>query len=130
MRQKIGAIILNDGKLLVVRKKDVEIYIMPGGGIEENETHEQCLAIELKEELNAKPTKFAFFGTFAEPAMFEKGKIKMSIYFVDIEGIPKPHSEIVECFWLDKNYRKKNIKLGSVCEKHVIPKLIDMELLK
>jgi len=130
MRTKIGAIILNGGKLLVVRKGGTSIYIMPGGGIERGETHEQCLTRELKEELDVEPKNFKLFGTFVEPAIFEKGKVKMSVYFVDIEGMPKPNSEIVEYMWIDKNYKNKNIKCGSVCEKHVIPKLINIGLLK
>lgn len=130
MKIKLGAIVLNNDKLLVVREKDENIYIMPGGGIKKGETHEQCLARELKEEVGVGAIKFRFFGTFVEPAIFEKGKVSMSVYFVDIEGVPKPRSEITECLWLGKNYRDEKIRCGSVLEKHIIPKLIDMGLLK
>ena len=130
MRQKICAIIMNDGKLLVVRNERKNIFIMPGGGQEDGETHEQCLTRELMEELEVKPKNFRFFGTFVEPAMFEKGNITAHVYFVDIDGEPEPSSEVVECLWLDKDYKKKNIICGSVLEKHVIPKLIDTGMLK
>ena len=129
-KQKICAVALNDGKLLVARNEGKNIFIMPGGGLEDGETHEQCLVRELREGLDVKLKGFKFFGKFVAPAMFERGKITAHVYFADIDGEPKPSSEVVECLWIDKNYKEKNIICGSVLEKHVIPKLIDMELIK
>lgn len=128
MKTKIGAIILRDGKILAVRKKDSDIYIMPGGGPENNETHEETLRRELKEELAVDSKNFKPFDSFIEPAIFEPGNIIAYVYYADIEGEPKPSSEIVEIKWLDRN--KYNLKIGSVLGECVIPKLIKDGLIK
>ncbi len=130
MKIKIGAIILKNNKILGVRKKDTDIYIMPGGGPEKNETHEQTIEGELKEELGVESKVTNFFGTFVEDAMFERGKITMHIYFADVIGKIKPQSEVEDTIWIGKNYKNKNLKYGSILEKRVVSKLIETGLLK
>lgn len=57
-RKRVGGIIVLDDNLAVIyrrKKKDNKIkeyYTIPGGGVEENETNEEALKRELKEELN------------------------------------------------------------------------------
>ena len=122
MKTKIGAIILNNGKILSVRKRDSDIYIMPGGGPEGTENHEETLKRELKEELNVESANFKLFDSFVEPAIFEPGNIVAHVYYADIEGNPEPSSEIEEVKWLDTTC--KNLKIGSVLGERVMPKLI------
>ncbi|MEK6952026.1 MAG: NUDIX domain-containing protein [Nanoarchaeota archaeon] len=124
---KVGAIILNDKKqLLVVRKKfkDRTEYIIPGGRQEKNETDHETLARELLEELGVKVVSKEFFGKFNELAIFENIPLIMSVYKVEIEGIPRAQSEIKEYVWIDKDYESKGISLGTVLSKHVIPRLV------
>lgn len=123
---KIGAIIVNDKKILVVRKevKGHKEYIIPGGRPEGKETHEQTLRRELKEELNIDLQSYSFFGSFTEVAVFENIPIFMDVYFVKYSGIPTPNSEIKDLVWIDKDYESEGIKLGSVLSLHVIPKLV------
>ena len=124
---KVGAIILNNKKqLLVVRKnfKDRTEYIIPGGRQEKNETDYETLARELSEELGVKFISKEFFGKFNEQAIFENIPLTMSVYRIEIEGIPKPQSEIKEYIWIDKENESKGISLGTVLSKHVIPQLV------
>lgn len=129
---KIGGIILREKKLLVVKKRtkdNREEYIIPGGKREGNETDFETLKRELSEEvqvdlINAKP-----FGGFDDIAIFENIPIHIEVYFAEISGEPICDSEIKELVWIDKNYEKRGIKLGSVLAKFVIPKLIEMELM-
>ncbi len=131
MKIKIGAIILKNNKILAVRKQGTDVYIMPGGKPEGSETHEQTIERELKEELGVKSKISDFFGTFIEDdAILKENKIEMHVYFADIFGEIKPQSEIEEVVWIGKDYKDKGFKYGSILEKHVISKLIQMGALK
>ncbi len=118
---KIGAIILENRKILVGRKG--QKFIIPGGRIESGEDHAACLRRELKEELGVDVISHTFFGTFEDDAALDPGmKIKMDVYMVDVRGSPKASSEIEEIKFIDSKSLGK-IKLGSVLEKFVVPEL-------
>lgn len=80
-----GAIIENDGKILAARrKKDSHLggyWEFPGGKIEHGETPEECLARELKEELNINVSVGQKLGenTYEYPDR----TIKLILYFVE-----------------------------------------------
>lgn len=123
---KIGAIITKQKKILVVRKHIAgrTEYIIPGGRSEAGETHEKTLRRELKEELGVNLLSFKYFGTFTETAIFENIPIHMDVYYVNIQGAPSPKSEIKKLLWINKDYERKGIQLGTVLSCHVIPKLV------
>ena len=58
----IRAIILNNGKILVCRKKKKGYYFFPGGHLEFGEKIGDALTREIKEELNVAVKKFSFIG--------------------------------------------------------------------
>lgn len=125
---KIGAIVLQDGKLLVVRKYTPDHRtecIIPGGRVEGSETHHQTLERELREELGVKLIGMKHFGSFDDIAVFEQIPIHMEVYTVAIAGTPEPRSEVKEYFWIGRNYRERGVRLGSVLERYVVPKLIE-----
>lgn len=129
---KVGGIILKDKKILVVKKKTDDNrceYIIPGGKREGNETDFQTLSRELKEELQVRLDSFVSLGGYDDIAIFENIPIHIEVYFANISGEPKCDSEIKEAVWIDRNYKENNIKLGSVLEKFVIPKLIEKQLM-
>ena len=123
---KIGAIVVENKKILVVRKevKGHAEYIIPGGRPEGDETHEQTLRRELYEELNINLSSYKRFGSFTETAVFENIPIFMDVYFVTYEGNPTPKSEIKELVWITKDYKQQGVELGSVLGRHIIPKLV------
>ncbi len=130
MKTKIAAIILKDGKILAVRKKGTDILIMPGGGPENSESHEETLRRELREEINVALKSLKHFGSFVEQAIFEDGNMTAHIYFAEIAGEPKASSEIVEIKWIGKKEISNGIEMGSVLGKRVIPKLIEEGLVR
>ena len=54
VREAVRAVLLRDGKLLMVRSERHGYYKFPGGGIEAGETHEETLIRETKEETGAR----------------------------------------------------------------------------
>lgn len=126
---KVGGIILKGKSILVVKKRtkdNREEYIIPGGKREGKETDFETLKRELREELQVDLLRAKPFGGFDDIAIFENIPIHIEVYFADILGEPVCDSEIKELVWIDKDYKEKDIKLGSVLSKFVIPKLIEM----
>lgn len=54
MRHRVVAIIIQDGKILLLHrvKNGKEYYCLPGGGVEEQEMPEVAVSREIQEELN------------------------------------------------------------------------------
>ena len=129
---KVGGIILKRQELLVVRKRTEDTrneYIIPGGKREGNETDFETLKRELEEELQVVLIESKPFGGFDDIAIFENIPIHIEVYYATIQGEPKCDSEIKDLIWIDRNYEKKGIKLGSILGKFVIPKLIEEGLM-
>ncbi len=63
-RPSVRGIIVQDGRLVMVHSLKYDYYKFPGGGIEQDETHEQALIREVREEtgLNVLPGSIRPFG--------------------------------------------------------------------
>lgn len=121
-------IILKDGKFLVNRKKGTDLYIMPGGKPEKNESAEQCMARELKEEHDCEliTSSIKFVKHIEHLGAFENVLISMELYKVEINGTPRPNSEIEEQKWFGKN-DDPNI-LSPLIKNEILPLLIEKYL--
>lgn len=102
---KIAWLYIKDKKLLCVRAKGKDRFYSPGGKREENETDEETLIREVKEELDVSIRKdtIQYYNTFKAQA---DGKaegiiVKMTCYMAQYEGVLKPSSEIEEIAWLN-----------------------------
>ena len=62
-RQRATAIVVRDGRILVVRDKFRPAFMLPGGGIDEGESPEVAVARELKEETTLKATAVQYLFT-------------------------------------------------------------------
>ena len=64
------------------------------------------------------------FGTFCHPAAGYDGKtVCMEVFFVKKwSGTIKPDNEVEEILWL-KSYFPSNLKVGSIIEQEIIPRL-------
>lgn len=51
---RVCAVIINDGKVLAMKDNHADYYYLPGGRVQFNETAENALLRELKEELNVE----------------------------------------------------------------------------
>lgn len=115
---KIAFIYLKNGKVLSTLSKGKDTYYIPGGKREGNETDEETLIRECKEELtiDIKKDTIRYYGTFKAQA---HGKtegiiVKMTCYTADFDGELKPDSEIQEMKWLD--YSNLDVKISPVDE--------------
>jgi 8-oxo-dGTP pyrophosphatase MutT (NUDIX family) len=57
LRQRGTAVVIRDGKVLLVRDRGKHQFSLPGGGIKENEPAASAAGRELFEELGLSPTK-------------------------------------------------------------------------
>ncbi len=129
---KAAGVIIKDRKLLVEKSENKEFFIAPGGTIEEGETPKQALVRELWEEFEIKVNESDFeeFGHFdAKAAGQEEKVVHMNVFIVNKwEGEPSPHAEVKEILWVNSNL-PKGIKVGSIFEHEVIPRLKEQNLI-
>ena len=87
----VAAIIKKDDKILATKRgygEFINMWEFPGGKIEDDESKEEALIREIREELDCtiKPTKFALDLEYQYPAFY----LKMSCFEAVItEGTPK-----------------------------------------
>ena len=129
---KAGGIIIRNRRLLVERSKGKEHFIAPGGSIEVGETPRQALIRELMEEFQLVVTEdnLEFFGTyFAAAAGVKSRTIQMDVFIVkNCTVVPRPDNEVEEIKWISSD-NKEGIKIGSIFEHDVIPKLKEKNLI-
>ena len=128
---KIAFIYLKDGKILSTLSKGKDTYYIPGGKRENDETDEETLIRECKEELSIeiKRNSIKYYGTFEAQAhgKAEGIMVKMTCYMAEFEGELHADSEIQEIRWLD--YSNLNVKISPVDEL-IFKDLYDKKLLK
>ena len=125
----VAAVILNaKGHLLLVRKRDTETFMQPGGKFEPGETSEEALSRELHEELGFELTAldFQYVGRFSAVAANEVGHLvdcDVHLTVVETEGVVA--SEIEELRWIDP-VTIDDIALAPLTAKVMRPYILTM----
>jgi 8-oxo-dGTP diphosphatase len=123
--QKAGGVILKDRHFLVTRSLGKDIFVAPGGKLEEGESAATALKRELKEELeiDVNTATLKQFGTFHAEAAGQAGvMLEMQVFLVsDYTGELLPSNEIEEMKWI--NTQTTDVKIGSIFEHEVMPLL-------
>jgi 8-oxo-dGTP diphosphatase len=123
---KAAGILIRNRKLLVERSKGKEFFIAPGGSIEDGETPQGALVRELMEEfqVTVNEADLSLFGTFRAAAAGQEAKVvEMEVFMVsDWQGEPTADNEVEEVRWVNSQ-PEESIKLGSIFEHEVIPRL-------
>ncbi len=129
---KAAGIIIKDRKLLISIEHSKEFYVAPGGSLEEGESPKEALVRELMEELGIKVVENSLedFGHFhAQAAGETENTVHMNVFIVKKwEGEPTPQAEVREILWVTSNL-PKDIKVGSIFEHEVIPRLKEQDLI-
>lgn len=114
----------------MVRKKGKDIWTNLGGKPEGNETEQEALLREIKEEINCGAKVIKKIGDFTAKAVFDDALVKISAYLVEIKGTPViTDDELKEVKFISKNYKQLGIKLPPSVEEQILPALIQNKLL-
>mmetsp|Transcript_33908 Transcript_33908/g.63843 ORF Transcript_33908/g.63843 Transcript_33908/m.63843 type:complete len:133 (+) Transcript_33908:379-777(+) len=115
---KIALILVKDRKTLVARSKGKEIFFTPGGKREGNETDEQALVREVKEELGVDVIikTIAPYGTFQAQAHGkpEGTMVRITCYTAQYSGELVASSEIEELRWITSAQRADTTVTGQM----------------
>ncbi len=100
MRKAIHVAIIDNKKILLVRKK--QIWILPGGKPQDKESDLECLAREVGEELSGtKIANLVYYKPFIGKTPHTGDKILSEVYFASIDGkLGEPSSEIGDYLWM------------------------------
>jgi 8-oxo-dGTP diphosphatase len=131
MIDKVGLLLIRDGRVLLCRKKrGTKLLILPGGKREAGESPLECLARELHEELGDVT---AVLPELVDVYMYEaagaKGKtVRIELYSAELAGKPHAHSEIGELVWFGA--KDDRALLAPSLAELIIPDLIRRRILK
>ena len=131
--QKIGLAVIHNNKLLVVRKKNTDKFILPGGKRIAGENDTDTLKREIKEELQCDIDTgiLKFIGEFEDIAANEYNtiiNIRLYVGALPSDSI-KVDNEIIEYIWF--NCSKDNVQnLSRSIKNKIIPNLISSGMLK
>lgn len=98
-----GLLISDNGKIvLILRKGETfhDFWALPGGAVEEDETIEEALIREMKEETGVKVKPKEILGIFSDPDRDPRGRVISTVFICNYEGILKAGSDagrIITC---------------------------------
>lgn len=114
-----------DFRLLLVRKRNTEKFMLPGGKIDQGETALEALIRELREEIDFNVTaKDAIFidEYEAEAANEPNYRIQSQLFSIALDRtiVISPQAEIEETIWLEPN-KKHNLNFAPLIKEKIIP---------
>tara|TARA_R110001599_G_scaffold109575_4_gene273158 strand:+ start:3424 stop:3816 length:393 start_codon:yes stop_codon:yes gene_type:complete len=111
MIDKVAWIEIENGKILVAKSKGKDVFYIPGGKRESNETDAQTLVREIREELSVEliSESMVHFGKFSAQAHGHTSGIivEMTCYFAKYLGVILADNEIEEVAWLGFGDKEK-----------------------
>lgn len=125
------AIIIEDDSIyLIFRRKEKlgkvkEYYVIPGGGLEDNETLEENVKREIKEEFNCDIKVNEFLGTFETDDTIEN-----YFYCEIIDGTPVLSGEEKDRMSNENYYEIRKIKISDIDSIDVFAKDMIMNAFK
>ncbi len=123
----VAGVIIQDGKLLVVKTKGRDVFFLPGGTRKPDESDLETLERELAEETSLIVKDSIFYRAFVTRTNDNKKEMNAIVYIAYADGIPTPNSEVEKIAWIDRtNFSEFNV---SNVLKAVIPDLLKDKLI-
>ena len=113
------------GRVLTVRKRGTQAFMLPGGKIEGEETPRQALERELHEELDLliEPSKLESLGHFQSRAANEPDHwVEADVFVARLEASVKVQAEIDALDWLEVHAERQG-HLAPLLREQVLPAL-------
>lgn len=125
IRIRVAGIVIKDNKILLLKGRGYEELWTPGGKVDGDETSEECLRREFKEEVGVEITDIKFYKEYNTASFYDNVPLIEIIYLVSIKGEIKPDAEIESFLWFSKDdfYNKKYPMITHTGEE-LIPDLI------
>jgi 8-oxo-dGTP diphosphatase len=118
-----GVIRDHGGRVLTVRKRGTNAFMLPGGKRNPGEADLDALSRELGEELGCDLVSADHLGTFDAPAANEPDtRVYGSIYLADVAGGLTARAEIEELLWIEPK-SPPAVRLAPLLERQVLPRL-------
>lgn len=115
---KLAWLRVENGKILSSRSRGKDVYYIPGGKREGEETDIEALTREISEELcvDLVPDSIRPAGVYEAQAHGKaEGKVvRMTCYWADYTGELEPGHEIEEVVWLDYSGREKSSPVDRI----------------
>ena len=121
------ACLVNDaGKLLIVRKRGTQVFMLPGGKVGSGEAPLDTLGRELKEELNLDidTSELQSLGHFQARAANEPNYwVEADVFVGSLKGAVRAQAEIEELAWLDLHAQQQYL-LAPLLREQIIAALV------
>lgn len=113
------------GRVLAVRKRGTQAFMLPGGKIEAGETPQQAVERELLEELGLRidPSLLHALGHFQSRAANEPNHwVEADVFFTRLNSPVKAQAEIDALKWLELHAERQG-QLAPLLREQVLPAL-------
>ena len=124
---RIATACLHDeqGRILLVRKRDTLYFMLPGGKAEADETALMTVRRELHEELALEldDAELQWLGHFQAPAANEPGHwVEAQVFIGKLTQTPRVQAEIEETGWLELD-APEALRLAPLLREKILPVL-------
>ncbi|MFN7991458.1 MAG: NUDIX hydrolase [Candidatus Micrarchaeia archaeon] len=109
------AVLIEDGRILLIKRASEPFkgeWAVPGGRIEDDETAEQCLVREMKEETGLDVVPLKMTGLYSDPERDPRLVIAAAYLVRRVGGVLKAGDDAGEARWVDLE------KLPRLCADH------------
>ena len=127
IKKRIAGMVVEDGKLLMLRGKNHPELWTPGGKVDEGESDEECLKRELMEEMGVELVEANFFREYSSPSFYNPTKFTtlQRVYITKIKGELVPAMEIKDHIWLTKDdFYNGKYPMIDITKDKILPDLI------